>query len=38
MKIQKISQEKLNIDNLGLEISKVIENNLKQSGLFNPLS
>ena len=35
---KKISQEKLNIDNLGLEISKVIENNLKQSGLFNPLS
>ncbi len=25
-------------DDIGLEISKVVENNLKQSGLFNPLS
>ena len=33
-----ISKKKLNLDNLGLEISKVIENNLKQSGLFNPIS
>ena len=31
-------KKELDIDNLGLEISKVIENNLKQSGLFNPLS
>jgi len=35
---KKISQNKLNIDDLGSEIAKVIENNLKQSGLFNPLS
>ncbi len=27
----------LNIDNLGLEISKVIENNLRKTGLFNTL-
>ncbi len=32
-KIRKI----LNIDNLGLEISKVIENNLKRTGLFDTL-
>ena len=36
-----ISKEKiknnLNIDNLGLEISKVIENNLSKTGLFNTL-
>ena len=31
-------QRKLNLDDLGSEISKVVENNLKQSGLFNPLS
>ena len=31
-------KKELDIENLGLEISKVIENNLKQSGLFNPLS
>ena len=27
----------LNINDIGLEISKVIENNFKQTGLFNPL-
>ena len=27
----------IKIENLGLEISKVIENNFRQSGLFNPL-
>ena len=27
----------LKIDDVGLEISKVIENNFRQSGLFNPL-
>ena len=32
------SKEKIKIENLGSEISKVIENNLKKSGLFNPLS
>ena len=37
-KSKKISQNKLNLEDLGLEIAKVIENNLKQSGLFNPLS
>ena len=31
------SQKILKINNLGSEIAKVIENNLKQSGLFNPL-
>ena len=31
-------QRELNLDDLGSEISKVVENNLKQSGLFNPLS
>ena len=30
-------EKQLNINNLGKEISKVIENNLKNSGLFNPL-
>ena len=30
-------EEKLNLKDLGQEISKVVENNLKQSGLFNPL-
>ena len=28
----------LDIDNLGSEISAVVENNLRQSGLFNPLN
>ena len=37
-KSKKISQNKLNLEDLGLEIAKVIDNNLKQSGLFNPLS
>tara|TARA_Y100000741_G_scaffold123813_1_gene93229 strand:- start:1507 stop:2859 length:1353 start_codon:yes stop_codon:yes gene_type:complete len=37
-KSKKASQNKLNLEDLGLEIAKVIENNLKQSGLFNPLS
>jgi len=31
-------QRELNLDDLGLEISKVVENNFIQSGLFNPLS
>ncbi len=31
-------KKELKINDLGLEISKVIENNLRQSGLFNPLS
>ena len=30
-------KKKLNLDDLGAEISKVVENNLKKSGLFNPL-
>jgi len=34
----KESQKKLKLEDVGSEISKVIENNLKQSGLFNPLS
>ena len=34
---QKKLQKKLNVKDLGLEISKVVENNLKKSGLFNPL-
>ena len=32
------SKKTLNLENLGLEISKVIENNLIKSGLFNPLN
>ncbi len=35
---KKTSKNKLNLEDLGLEIAKVIENNLKQSGLFNPLN
>ena len=31
-------ERELDIEDIGSEISKVIENNLKQSGLFNPLS
>ena len=31
-------KKELKINDLGLEISKVVENNLRQSGLFNPLS
>ena len=31
-------KKELKINDLGLEISKVVENNLKKSGLFNPLS
>ncbi|SVE11651.1 uncharacterized protein METZ01_LOCUS464505, partial [marine metagenome] len=31
-------KKELKIEDVGLEISKVIENNFKQSGLFNPLS
>ena len=34
---QKKLQKKLNVKDLGLEISKVVESNLKKSGLFNPL-
>ena len=30
--------KELNVKDLGLEISKVVENNLKTSGLFNPLN
>ena len=30
-------KEVLNKENLGLEISIIVENNLKQSGLFNPI-
>ena len=37
-KSKKISQNKLNLEDLGLEIAKVVENNLKNSGLFNPLN
>ena len=31
-------KKELKIEDIGLEISKVIENNFRQSGLFNPLS
>ena len=31
-------KKELKINDLGLEISKVVENNLRQTGLFNPLS
>ena len=37
-KSKKNFKKELNIEDLGSEISKVIENNLKTSGLFNPLS
>ena len=30
--------KKLNVKNIGLEISKVVENNVRTSGLFNPLN
>ncbi len=30
-------KKELNLNDIGLEISKIIENNLKRSGLFNPL-
>ena len=30
-------EKELDIKDLGLEISKVVENNLKKTGLFNPL-
>jgi len=30
-------EKKLNINDIGLEISTVVENNLKRTGLFNPL-
>ena len=30
-------EKKLDVKDLGLEISKVVENNLRKSGLFNPL-
>ena len=35
---KKNSINELKIDNVGSEISSVVENNLKTSGLFNPLS
>ena len=38
MKSQKGFKKELNLDDLGSEISKVIENNLKQSGVFNALN
>ena len=31
-------EKELNIKDIGLEISKVVENNLKKTGLFNPLN
>jgi len=37
-KSKEVFNKNLNLEDLGSEISKVIENNLKQSGLFNPLS
>ena len=37
-KSKKKFKKELNIEDLGSEISKVIENNLKTSGLFNPLT
>ena len=35
---KKNSKNELKIENVGSEISSVVENNLKTSGLFNPLS
>ena len=37
-KTQNDLKKDLKINNLGEEISKVIENNLKNTGLFNPLN
>ena len=41
LSIDENSKEKfkdlLKLDDIGAEISKVVENNLRQSGLFNPL-
>ncbi len=41
LSVEKESKDKfknqLNLNDIGLEISKVVENNLRQSGLFNPL-
>jgi len=37
-KSKKDFKKVIDLDDLGSEISKVVENNLKQSGLFNPLS
>ena len=34
---KKALKKKLDIKDIGLEISKIVENNLKKSGLFNPL-
>ena len=31
-------EKELNIENLGMEISRIVENNLKKTGLFNPLN
>ena len=35
---KKALKKVLDINDLGLEISKIVENNLKKSGLFNPLN
>jgi Periplasmic component of the Tol biopolymer transport system len=37
-KDKKNIKKELNIEDIGLEISNVVENNLKKSGLFNPLN
>ena len=37
-KDKKSLNKKLDVKDLGFEISKIVENNLKQSGLFNPLN
>ena len=37
-KTKKNSNNQIKIENVGSEISLVVENNLKTSGLFNPLS
>ncbi len=35
---RKLLQKELEIKDIGLEISKIVENNLKKTSLFNPLS
>ena len=35
---RELLQKELDIKDIGFEISKIVENNLKKTGLFNPLS
>ena len=35
---RELLQKELDIKDIGFEISKIVENNLKKTGLYNPLS